>query len=222
MFAFFTPKGALRLYPKQHYQAASAAHPQVARILTIDVERKRIATECHVASPFPGLFLRPSSDGERLLVLERGRTIVSLYSGDGCQKIATLPAAGKLRAAAFSNSDGVTLVSRSGETAVVQTFSSAGDAAWSAVIPASTADAAVYDRGDGKAAIVALNPFARTDGRWQAGWKFYRVSSGGVSPIDLPGCWPADAGAFWHAPALASGTPQLHVHCAHSARTIDL
>lgn len=222
-FLFFTPDGMLRVYPQQRFEPLTThARPQIAEILTIDVEHLRIVQRCRVSSAFPGLYLRPSVDGSRLIALEKQRTHISLYSGDGCQKIGDLATTGKLRAAAFSPDGGVAAVFASAGSALFARYDRMGHLEWSTPLQGSTGDAVVFVSSDGSRSLVGLNPFARVDRRWSGAWKLFRVDQNAITPASPSSCAPERALDFWGSPALSAGIDHIVLQCADGPHSLKL
>lgn len=221
-FLFFTPDGMLRVYPQQRFQPATQSRPQIAEILTIDPEHLRIVQRCRVSSTFPGLYLRPSADGSRLIAVEKQRTHISLYSGDGCQKIGDLTTAGKLRAAAFSPDGGVAAVFAGADSVLFARYDRMGHLQWSTPLQGSTGDAVVFVSSDGSRSLVGLNPFSRMDARWSGGWKLFRVDENTITPASPSACAPERALDFWGSPALSAGIDHIVLQCANGRHNLKL
>ena len=222
-YLLFDADGLVVVYPEQHHDAATVKRPQSATIFRIDPERAAIVSQCEVASPSSslGIFIRPSADGRRFLLLAKGRTLVTLRRTADCQVIADLSTGEKLRAAAFASDGGVVTLFRSaGKTAVVR-YDTAGRKLWRTEIAVPAGDAFVSASSEGGSALVALNPRSRIDRDWAASWRFFRVTDHVVAEVtDARGCSPAGAFDFWSAPALPAPSRNVALECGSESRSI--
>ncbi|HVT43368.1 MAG TPA: hypothetical protein VMT00_03160 [Thermoanaerobaculia bacterium] len=105
---FYLDDTHVRLIPGQKFEP----RPQ---ILELDLNSRTIAAVGAVESDYPGLFLRSSHDGSRMLALERQRTKNSIRDGRTGQLLALLPPVGKLGNAYFLADSGVATMSGSAE-----------------------------------------------------------------------------------------------------------
>ncbi|HEV8266607.1 MAG TPA: hypothetical protein VGR00_00165, partial [Thermoanaerobaculia bacterium] len=167
----FVAPGRVRLYPTQRYEAAKEEAPRTDTILELDLATGALRETGKVvaAANFPGLTLRPSASGERLLSLERRRTLITLRDGATGEAIAALPTGapervdlfgssppGKLRAAAFLAGGRIAAILHAEQGSVLRVYSPDGGLAFSSPLEEKAGLAAILGEAAPGILVVAV------------------------------------------------------------------
>lgn len=222
-FLYFTVSNELRAYPQQRFEHTTANHPQVDDVWTIKPFANTAPTRCSIESPSPGLFLRPSSDGSRLIALEKQRSVVTIYSGDGCSKVAVLESTGKLRSAMFTRDGGIAGIFASEAGCVLMLFDSKGVLRWSTPVAGNGSDAYVQTGLLSEYLFFGIADELRTSPSWESSWHLAFVLDGQVTPLEATAtCAPEEAFHFWSASKLSSPSDRVKLKCGSTTRLVQL
>jgi hypothetical protein len=186
----FLNESVVRLYPLQRPPRGPRTHT----IRAFDVATGQLSIRAAVESDAPGMFLRPSATGDRVLALEHERSEVTLLDGTGAP-MARLRTGGKLRAAEFLSDGRIAAVLRDGDHALIRVFSSAGEEIANVSLEVPTGGVALLGEPAQENLLVALNPRGPTS---REEWSLFLIDLARATVISrTKGLAPLDPMAFW-------------------------